>query len=183
MKDRVSVIVERIVAKILNYPHRVQGFDFDCGANSVMTVLHYYGKVVREQEVMDAAGTDKRGSTNEGIEKALKKFKMKFENVTDLKEINASIRKGFPVIVSLSLEKGLGHYVVVVGKESGNYIVSDSLSPNLSKVDIRRFSEFWMEEDGTRWGVSVAGTPKFKKDAIVPMEIVQRFDPQIEGKK
>lgn len=176
MIERLSNIVERIVAKILNYPHRMQGFDYDCGANAVMTVLHYYGKAVREQEVFDAAGTTKGGSDNNGIEKALKKFKMRFVNVTDLKGIDVSIRSGYPVIVSLSLEKGLGHYVVVVGKDKDNYIVSDSLSPNLSRVNVRRFSEFWMEEDGTRWGVSVEGKPKYRKDVILPMEILERFE-------
>lgn len=161
--DRIS----RIAAKITDYPHRTQGFAYDCGATAVLTVLQYYGynnDNLNEQTVFDAIGTDTEGTSNQGIELGLQKLGMKFERVLSLEEIDKHLDEGHPVVVCACTYPNDWHYMALVSKDGDSYIVSDPWSVNLSRVPIEIFDKVWFDqpdEPTQRWGVAVIGDPRY----------------------
>ena len=50
--------------KILIYPETRQIFDYDCGANGIMSMLVYAGVEEREERIVKLAGTTKKEGTN-----------------------------------------------------------------------------------------------------------------------
>lgn len=155
---------------ISNYPHRTQGFDYDCGATAVLTVLHYYGYTINEQGVFDLIGTDKDGTSNDGIEIGLKKLGVNYHNVLTLNDIDVSVDKGYPVVICWATYPLDWHYSVIIRKEGRDYIVSDPWVVSLARVPIDVFDKIWHEPDGTRWGVAVTGEPKYTGE-IMPDDI------------
>ena len=171
---------ERTAAKITDYPHRTQGFAYDCGATAVLTVLQYYGynnDKLNEQSVFDAIGTSLEGTDNEGIERGLQKLGMAFERVTNLQDLDRHLDEGHPVVVCPQqwVEDGLPvwHYEVVIAKEGDRYIISDPWSINLVWVSSSVFDLIWHDqpdEEFDRWGVAVMGEAKYH-GGIVPMDV------------
>lgn len=155
----------KTASRILYYPHRAQSFDYDCGATAVLTVVNFYGwdneHKVNEQTVFNAIGTDKDGTSNEGIEAGLPKLGMKFENVQSLADIDRHLALEHPVVVSAITYPGEPHYMTLIGNEDGHYIVSDPWSLPISRVPISIFEKVWREDDGSKWGVAVLGEAKY----------------------
>lgn len=155
---------------MLPYPHRSQGFDYDCGATAVLTVLHYYGININEQGVFDAVGTDKDGTSNEGIEEGMRKLGVKYENVHSLADIDSHIEQGHPVVICWATYPRDWHYSVIIGQEGRDYIVSDPWVTSIARASIDIFDKIWYEADGTRWGIAVMGEPKYTGE-IMPNDI------------
>ena len=54
--------------KVLIYPETRQVYDYDCGANSLMSMLVFAGVEEREERIMKLAGTTKEdGTQTEGV--------------------------------------------------------------------------------------------------------------------
>lgn len=100
------------------------------------TVQTCYGYSVREDSIMKIAGTDKNGTTLEGLMRVAKKYGLKFkacENMTidDLKKsINSRRPCITPIQVWRSSTKGSwesdwrhGHYVVPIGYDNTNIYI------------------------------------------------------------
>lgn len=155
---------------IVNFPHRLQGFDYDCGPTAVMTVLHYYGHRVNEQTVIDALGTDIDGTTNEGIEAGLTKLGVDFKRVSSLAELDESLNNGYPVVVCSQTDPKDWHYSVAVARRGDEYIMADPWEIGLASVPVKVFDLIWLEEDGTRWGVSVIGESTYT-EGVHPLEV------------
>ena len=60
--------IDTMSKKVLTYPETRQVYDFDCGANSLMSMLVFAGVEEREERIMKLAGTTKEdGTQTEGV--------------------------------------------------------------------------------------------------------------------
>jgi ABC-type bacteriocin/lantibiotic exporter with double-glycine peptidase domain len=71
--DRSGIRIEMV------YPFKRQIYSFDCGASCMETVLTYFGYDAREDHIMKIAGTDKNGTSIEGLIKVAQKFGLKYK--------------------------------------------------------------------------------------------------------
>lgn len=174
--------------KILDFPSIRQTYKWDCGANVVQSVLEYYGIDQREEDVIRIAGTDKTGTTIEGIEHAIKKFRLKYKTgPIDIEELQEYIRKKMPVIIPLQAwtrkqkvnwEKNWadGHYVVAIGYDRSRIIFEDPSSFNRTYLTYLELKRRWHDADvdGNRyinWGIAVYGKrPAYKSRTIKHMD-------------
>jgi hypothetical protein len=171
--------LDRIAGKITHYPHRTQGFSYDCGATAVLTVLQYYGfnnDRINQQSVHEAIGTDQDGTSNDGIEEGLRKLGMSFQKVSTPQEIDQHVNDGHPVLVCLAqwIEQGkpVWHYAVVTAREEDRYIISDPWSVNMVWVSLDIFEKIWIDQpdEPGRWGVAVLGESKYREE-VIPMDV------------
>lgn len=156
--------------QITEFPHRLQGFDYDCAPTAVMTLLHYFGKRVNEQEVIDALNTTLDGTATEEIEAGLKKFDLEFQKVYSIQEIDQHLDMGHPVLVCSQTDPRDWHYSVLVSRRGDDYITSDPWEIGLASIPVAIFDQIWLEEDGSKWGVAVFGEAKYT-EAIHPLEV------------
>lgn len=168
------------MSPIVEFPHRLQGFDYDCGPTAVMTILHYFGYKVNEQQVIEALNTTQEGTSAEEIEEGLRKFGMEFKNVHSIEEIDKYLEMGYPVLVCSQIDPREWHYSVLVSRRGEDYITSDPLEIGLASIPVSVFDQIWLEEDGSKWGVAVFGESKYS-EAIHPLEV--RLAKTPEGRK
>ena len=175
------------VAKILEFPENRQVYDYDCGANAVLSVLQYYGYDGREDKIMEISKTDEDGVDNEGICKALDSFGLEFEAKEGMtvEEVKGHIDNLRPVILciqahpddlaeDLAEDESSGHYVVAIGYEGDTIVLEDPSSCNRASLTIVDLVERWHDEAELRWGVAVFGNPVYRKDKIVPLPKLER---------
>ena len=126
--------------KILQIPEFRQTYGYDCGAKAAQSIHAYYGIDIREDKIIKLAGTNKNGTSIEGIVKVLKMNKLKCDvsemNIDDIKKY---LDKKIPVIILLqawTLKKKVdwkenwddGHYVVAIGYDSKKIYFDDPSS-------------------------------------------------------
>ena len=169
---------------ILEYPIVRQSTDYSCGAAVVQSILVYYGKDVREKELMTKLKTSKDDGTNptrmihflrqQGLDVNFNKM-----SITDIKSY---INKKIPVIVLIQAwadnekeyDKNLdnGHYVVCIGYTNDKIYFED---PSIFERGYLNFDEFikrWKDVSTSgklykQYGIAVYGEePKYKDDSF-----------------
>ncbi|USN45005.1 MAG: peptidase C39 family protein [Candidatus Woesearchaeota archaeon] len=160
----------------LDFPQLRQTYEWDCGAKSLQAVLTYYGIEVREELVIEYAGTNATDGTSiVGMLKTLKKFKLQYDAKSmSLKELREYIDKKIPVIVLLQAwgpenadyanDFHNGHWVVVVGYDATNVYFEDPYSFERTFLSNDDLEERWhsKEEDKVmeNFGIAVFGKEK-----------------------
>src|SRR3990172_667424 len=83
--------------KVLDIPDTRQTFNFDCGAKAVQTILAYYGKDIREDNLIKALGTTKEGTDVKNILKLFKKLGLRIvEGQLTVEQLREAVKKGWP---------------------------------------------------------------------------------------
>jgi len=149
--------------KISNFPCLNQIYDYDCGAKAIEAVLAHYGKDVDEQTIMKTAGTTSRyGTSVQGIERALKKFGLKYVarkmTVADVKKY---VNGGTPVILLLQAwpeepHKKIdwknwwsdGHYSVAIGYDKKRMYFEDPMSEMRTYLTFSEMEDRWHDMIG-----------------------------------
>jgi hypothetical protein len=117
--------------KILVYPETRQTFNYDCGANGMMSMLVYAGIEEREERIMKLAGTTKKEGTNvKGVEFVFGYFGQPIksgEGMTPL-DLRKAIDADHPTLIAVQAyrNEGIiapyqdlwteGHWVVNIGQ-------------------------------------------------------------------
>lgn len=174
--------------KTINLPQLRQTYNFDCGAKALQAVLAYYGLEIREDKIMEEAGTSKQGTPIAGIKKIIKRNKLKMKSgrmtITTLKKY---IDQKIPVIVVLQAwtnkkrvnwlkDWADGHYVVVIGYTKDKIIFEDPSSIFRTYLTYDELKERWhdVDTDGKKYfnyGIAVFGKrPNFKEEQLVHMD-------------
>jgi ABC-type bacteriocin/lantibiotic exporter with double-glycine peptidase domain len=174
--------------KILYLPKLRQFYNYDCGANSVQSVLAYYGINIREEFILKSAKTSKEGTPIKGIIKTIKKYGLKTTaKEMTIKNLKYYIRKKIPVILVLQAwtnkkkinwEKDWidGHYVVAIGFTKDKILFEDPSSFNRTFLKYDELNKRWHDIDTNgkkylHYGIAIYGkTPKFKSKKIIHME-------------
>ena len=184
-EGRLANMVKNICAgfKLLEFPENRQTYNYDCGANSLLSVLQYYGCDFLEDEIIERSHTtEEDGISNEDLCKAIESYGLKFEardNMT-IDEVKRHIDDLHPVILDIqaypenpeddvALSVDDGHYVVAIGYNGDTIIFEDPSSSNRTSLESSELIRRWHDEGVCRWGAAIFGTPVYKKDNIVPL--------------
>ncbi len=177
-----------IETTVLNFPQVRQSTDYSCGASAVRAVLVYYGKDIREDQLIQTMHTSKENGTDpKNMMQYLRKqaFKVDFGTMT-VQKLKEYIDKKIPVIVLIQAwaddEKEYketldnGHYAVVIGYTDTKFLFED---PSIYERGYLTFDEFekrWKDisSEGkiyTKCGIAVYGAePKYSEEEFIRIE-------------
>lgn len=121
---------------LLEYPEFAQSFSYDCGASALQSVLVYYGKDVREMDLVKKLKASKAsGVKMSSIVRVAEKYNIPavIDDNGNTTLLRSLITDGNPVIVLLqAYGKGSyvkdfkdGHYVVAIGYTEDAIIFED----------------------------------------------------------
>jgi len=179
--------IGKIIKKI-SYPSLRQMFIFSCGASSIQMTMQYFGKDVRESEVFDKVGTNKKGTDVAPMVKYLENNNLKVEHGENgtIELLQENIRKNIPTIIALQAypskkdigwesKNSNGHYVVAIGYSSNGIIFSDPASVQDTYLSNEQLEKRWHDISIDRkmldhYYIAVKGNPKYKHDEIIQME-------------
>ena len=170
------------------YPFKRQIYSYDCGASCMETVLTYFGYDAREDHIMKIAGTDKNGTSSEGLIKVAKKFGLKYkarENMT-ISDLKKCISRKHPCITPIQAwgntakknwENGwqYGHYVIPIAYDDKNLYFEDPASHYRTFLSYDEMERRWHDKDITgnkliHFGIMFYGKPeRFDDDDMIHM--------------
>jgi len=171
--------------KIIPYPETRQVFNFDCGANALVSVLVFAGIEEREDRVALLARTTKSGTGTAGVLRVLDYYGLAHNagrmNVNDLRE---GIDRGFPTLLTLQAYRESsrpyrelwddGHWVVAIGYDDRRILFEDPSAFHRTWLADVELSERWHDVDrGKRiwqWGCTVQVAGRYEHDRIVHMD-------------
>ena len=171
------------------YPFKRQIYSYDCGASCMETVLTYFGYDAREDHIMKIAGTDKNGTSIEGLIKVDNKFGLKYkarENMT-IDDLKQCITRRRPCITPIqawgnNLKKNWennwrsGHYVVPIAYDNTNLYFEDPASNYRTFLSYEEMESRWHDKDISgkkliHFGIMFYGKPeRFDDDDMIHMD-------------
>ena len=121
-----------------------QHSETDCGAASLTTVCHYYGKYVNVSEVRELTDTDSEGVTLFGIYKAAQKLGFEATALKGGKDDLLSYKLNFPIIAHMMMYGVLEHYIVVyaIDQEKECVIAADP-ARGIVNLSFEDFFSWW----------------------------------------
>ena len=171
--------------KIIPYPETRQVFNFDCGANALVSVLVFAGIEEREDRVALLAGTTKSGTGTIGVLRVLDYYGLPHNagrmNINDLR---GGIDRGFPTLLTLQAYRESsrpyrklwddGHWVVAIGYDDRRILFEDPSAFHRTWLADVELSERWHDVDRGRriwqWGCTVQVVRRYEHDRIVHMD-------------
>lgn len=112
----------------------------DCGAACVAIIAKYYGKSISIAKIRNLAGTDSKGTSAKGIEKAACLLAMTCKTMYS-KEKVLDGDYSYPLICQLNKD-GLEHYVVVLRAKGNRILVADP-ADRISWIRKDQFNQWW----------------------------------------
>jgi len=95
----------------------------DCGVACLKSIVKYYGGDISLEKLREMSGTSKQGTTLLGLYQVANQIGFTAEG--NEADIQALIDHGKPVILHLTIENKLQHYVVCYGFENNMFIIGD----------------------------------------------------------
>ncbi|MCK9230186.1 MAG: N-formylglutamate amidohydrolase [Syntrophales bacterium] len=140
-----------------------QTYDYDCGAQALQTVMHYYGTDIRGDALMEALETsEKEGTPPQALVSVAGRFgfEVKYGTHWSLNQVKDYVRMGTPVIVLLQAwadrymtldewrrEWDHGHYVIAIGLDKDVLLFEDPASIRRTWLREREFLARWHDAD------------------------------------
>lgn len=176
----------------LDFPIVRQSMSFSCSCASMAACLAYYGKDVREGELIREMGLTVRTKEvkPEKMVKVLERHGLRavYRKLT-AEDLEGYVKRGVPVIVNLQAWSDAGeprykdtdtngHYAVVIGYDdsgNGSFVFSDPCSYLRVRLGRLEFEDRWHDGDSKDWdykriGIVVGdGKGKYDSEEIVPM--------------
>jgi predicted double-glycine peptidase len=150
------------ISHLIRVPLSRQGHDYTCGVAALQSVLYYYGKEVREDDLAEAVGSDPDLGTDyrKMVEYALAEgFDADIRKEMTLEDLERLIRSKKPAILVIQAWHGTGdvdnltdwedgHYVVAIGYDSKNiYLMDPSTLGNYTFIPVHEFLDRWHDQD------------------------------------
>lgn len=149
------------VANLIPVPLIYQSYDYTCGVAALQSVLYYYGKEFRHDELVKALAPDPIKGTNykRMVEFARSLgFRVEVLSPMSLEELKKSIDDRKPVIVLIQAWPDSpvkwqetwseGHYAVAVGYDGRNiYFMDPSTLGHYTFISIPEFLDRWHDMD------------------------------------
>ena len=164
--------------RILEFPETRQVFNFDCGANALVSVLVFAGLEEREDRVAMLARTTHNGTSTTGILRVMQYYGLPYRAGQRMKvnDLRRSIDAGFPpTLVTLQAYRESnrpyrelwedGHWTVAIGHDTRRILFRpECLPPHLAG---RRRATPVLARHGSRqriwqWGCTVVVSGQFK---------------------
>jgi ABC-type bacteriocin/lantibiotic exporter with double-glycine peptidase domain len=172
--------------KIIPYPETRQVFNFDCGANALVSVLVFAGVEEREDRVALLARTTKNGTGTAGVLGVLKYYGLPLHAGQRMKvaDLRRGIDQGFPTLLTLQAYRESsrpyqelwddGHWVVAIGHDDRRILFEDPSAFHRTWLADEELLERWHDVDRGRrirqWGCTVQAGGAYEHDRIVHME-------------
>jgi ABC-type bacteriocin/lantibiotic exporter with double-glycine peptidase domain len=185
------------------FPELRQNHYYDCGATAMQAVLEYYGIDVNEHTVLKIAGTNRIGTSPEGLKKVARKFGLKYkEGKMSIPILKKYIAKKIPVIILVQAWKrgvkdwkkewNTGHFVIPIGFGKDKIFFEDPICSVRTYLSFAELKERWkdlMTINGKRkklinYGIAFYGKkPMFDTDKAVHMDFDEYDDKSYTYKK
>jgi ABC-type bacteriocin/lantibiotic exporter with double-glycine peptidase domain len=172
--------------KIIPYPETRQVFNFDCGANALVSVLVFAGIEEREDRVALLARTTKNGTGTAGVLRVLRNYGLPLRAGQRMKasDLRHGIDQGFPTLLTLQAYRESsrpyqelwddGHWVVAIGHDDRRILFEDPSAFHRTWLADEELLERWHDVDrGKRiwqWGCTVCVSGQYEHDRIVHMD-------------
>lgn len=139
-----------------------QTYDYDCGAQALQSLMHYYGTEIRGDALMEALGTSEEGTPPQALVRVAERFGFKVKSGThwSLNQVKEYVRMGTPVIVLLQAwadrymtlddwrrEWNNGHYAIAIGLNKDVLLFEDPASIRRTWLKEREFLARWHDAD------------------------------------
>jgi ABC-type bacteriocin/lantibiotic exporter with double-glycine peptidase domain len=157
--------------KIIPYPETRQVFNYDCGANALVSVLVFAGLEEREDRVALLAGTTKAGTDTEGIVRVLRYYGLprRARQQMNVNDLRRAIDAGHPTLLTLQAYRESsrpyrelwddGHWVVAIGHDKRRILFEDPSAFHRTWLAEEELRQRWHDMDrGKRirqWGCTV----------------------------
>ena len=157
--------------KIIPYPETRQVFNYDCGANALVSVLVFAGLEEREDRVALLAGTTKAGTDTEGIVRVLRYYGLprRARQQMNVNDLRRAIDAGHPTLLTLQAYRESsrpyrelwddGHWVVAIGHDKRRILFEDPSAFHRTWLADEELHQRWHDMDrGKRirqWGCTV----------------------------
>ncbi len=173
--------------RILPYPETRQVYNFDCGANALVSVLVYAGVREREDRVAILACTSKDGTNTTDIVRVLRYYSIPHQASRNMRpnDLRRAIDAGHPTILTLQAYRNSnhpypklwndGHWVVAIGHDENRIIFEDPASFSRTWLGDEELRQRWHDVDvGNRrvvgWGATVLVSGVYRPDALEHMD-------------
>lgn len=105
----------------------LQSYKSTCGPSSLATIFKYYGIDKTEQELAEQAHSCATGTEIWYLIRYARDngFRVQYKRVNSISEVS------IPSIIGTTLRGTVGHFVTLLGKENGYYIIGDPLKGKL----------------------------------------------------
>ena len=157
--------------KIIPYPETRQVFNYDCGANALVSVLVFAGLEEREDRVALLAGTTKAGTDTEGVVRVLRYYGLprRARQQMNVNDLRRAIDAGHPTLLTLQAYRESsrpyrelwddGHWVVAIGHDKRRILFEDPSAFHRTWLADEELNQRWHDMDrGKRirqWGCTV----------------------------
>jgi ABC-type bacteriocin/lantibiotic exporter with double-glycine peptidase domain len=164
--------------KIIEYPETRQVFNFDCGANALVSQLVFAGLEEREDRVALLAGTTKAGTSTAGILRVLRYYGLPFHARQRMRagNLRRAVNAGFPTLVTLQAYRESnrpywelwddGHWVVAIGYDKRRILFEDPSAFHRTWLADEELHQRWHDVDRGRrirqWGCTVLTSGQFQ---------------------
>jgi len=164
--------------RILEFPETRQVFNFDCGANALVSVLVFAGLEEREDRVAMLARTTHNGTSTTGILRVMQYYGLRYRAGQRMKvnDLRRGIDAGFPTLVTLQAYRESnrpyrelwedGHWTVAIGHDKRRILFEDPSAFHRTWLADEELHQRWHDMDrGKRirqWGCTVFVTGQFK---------------------
>jgi len=154
--------------QLKNYPFIQQLSDNDCGVAALQSIILYYGKYAKYQDLLLSLETNEEGTPPDRLKDALAQHGIKYIPLHScLDELRSALDKGHPSLVLIQGDRKMytkyedewdyGHWVVVIGYTKRSIILAD---PGIGKVLLLTNNEFikrWHDVDYVNYAVITQG--------------------------
>ena len=172
--------------KLLSYPETRQTFNFDCGANALVSMLVFCGIEEREDRIVALAGTTKAGTSTVGILRVLTYYGLSHVARQQMcpADLRIAIDHGFPTLVTLQAYRESnrryrelwkdGHWVVAIGYNGQRFYFEDPSAFHRTWLADEELRQRWHDVDnGHRirgWGCTVQVAGQYQPELHLHME-------------
>jgi len=151
----------RMVANLIQVPMTHQATDYTCGVAALQSILYYYGKEFRENQLAEKLQADSiRGTQYPNIVDFARSlgFRVDVQTHMSLEDLKKRIDERNPVVVLIqawpdspvdwSKDWKDGHYAIALGYDADNiYFMDPSTLGHYTFIPIPEFLERWHDED------------------------------------
>ncbi len=172
--------------KIIEYPETRQVFNFDCGANALVSLLVFAGIEEREDRIALLAGTTKDGTATTGVLRVLRYYGLSYHARQRMRvgDLRRAVNAGFPTLVTLQAYRESnrpyrelwddGHWVVAIGYDKRRILFEDPSAFHRTWLADEELHQRWHDIDRRRpirqWGCTVLVKGQFVPGHHLHME-------------
>ncbi|MBM4340113.1 MAG: hypothetical protein FJ110_11290 [Deltaproteobacteria bacterium] len=185
-----SVSSAKKVGNLIWVPLAYQSYDYTCGISALQSVLYYYGKELRHDELVKALEPDPiKGTNYRRIAEFARSLGFRVDVLVhmSLEDLKTLLDSRKPVIVAIqawpdspirwSESWDEGHYAVAIGYDKTNiYFMDPSIFGHYAFIPIPEFLDRWHDIDDQEKLIHFGMVISLEGAAIYDPDTIKRLD-------